>query len=70
MRQAFHRTSTDGLFPKMKHYEEIQADDVEKLVKNKHFDFLKKVIQRKNVDDKLTHALISQFHDKDGQIIE
>lgn len=54
----------------IKAVEEVEADDVETLIKADLTDILKQVIDRKSIDAKLTHALISQLHDKDGRLIE
>ena len=66
----FHRQPDDGLFPTIKHIDEMQASDVELLIKNNLVDIIKKVIAREKIDSELTHALISQLHDKDGRMME
>ena len=58
LRQVFIRHSDDGFFPAMKHIHEMEASDVEPLIKNNLTDTLKKVIERENLDPKLTHSLI------------
>ena len=58
LRQVFIRTPEDGFFPTIKHVDEMEADDVDLLVKNNLSDILKNVIDREKLDPKLTHALI------------
>lgn len=48
----------------------MEASDVDMLIKNNLSDVLRQVIDRDRLDPKLTHALISQLHDKDGRMIE
>ena len=48
----------------------MQASDVEPLIKANLSKVLKKLIERDVLDTKLTHALISQLHDKDARMIE
>jgi len=48
----------------------MSADDVEPLVKANLSEVLVKLIDREVLDPKLTHALISHLHDKDGRMIE
>lgn len=70
LRQVFMRSPEDGFFPLVKHIDEMEAADVEPLVKNDLKDILKKLVNRDNLEPKLTHALVSQLHDKDGRMIE
>ena len=58
LRQVFIRAPEDGYFPAIKHVDEMEAEDVELLVKNNLSDILKSVIDREKLDPKLTHALI------------
>ena len=46
LKQVFHRQPDDGLFPTIKHIDEMEACDVELLIKNNLVDILKKVIAR------------------------
>ena len=54
----------------VKHIDAIEAEDVEPLVKANLNDILKKIIERDQLDPKLTHALISHLYDKDGRMAE
>ena len=53
------RSPEDGFFPLVKHIDEMEAADVEPLVKNNLKDILKKLVNRENLEPKLTHALVS-----------
>lgn len=59
LRQVFMRSPEDGFFPLVKHIDEMEAADVEPLVKNNLKDILKKLVNRDNLEPKLTHALVS-----------
>ena len=59
LKQVFQRQPDDGLFPTIKHIHEMEASDVDLLVKNNLVDIIKKVIARDNLDPDLTHTLIS-----------
>ena len=54
----------------IKAIDKMEAEDVEILIKANLKDVLKKVIDREQLDPKLTHALISQLYDKDGRMVE
>ena len=64
------RSPEDGLFPSIKDINEMEGSDVEPLIKANLSDVLKKVIDREKLEPGLTHALISQLHDRDGRMIE
>jgi len=59
LRQVFLRAPNDGLYPLVKHEDEMIAQDVEPLIKANLSKVLKKLIERDVVEPKLTHALIS-----------
>jgi len=56
---VFVRAPNDGLYPVVKHEDEMQAADVEPLIKANLNKVLRKVINRDVLEPKLTHALIS-----------
>ena len=58
------------MFPVIKHVDEMEAEDVEPLIKADLKEVLKTLIDREQLDEKVTHALVSQLHDKDGRMIE
>ena len=70
LRQVFIRAPNDGLYPVVKHENEMVAEDVEPLIKANLSKILRKLIEREVLDPSLTHSLISQLHDKDGRMIE
>ena len=70
LRQVFIRAPNDGLYPVVKHEDDMVADDVEPLIKANLSKVLRKLIEREVLDPSLTHALVSQLHDKDGRMIE
>jgi len=59
LRQVFLRAPNDGLYPLVKHEDEMIVEDVEPLIKANLSKVLKKLIERDVVEPKLTHALIS-----------
>lgn len=70
LRQVFIRAPNDGLYPVVKHEDDMVAEDVEPLIKANLSKVLRKLIEREVLDPSLTHSLISQLHDKDGRMIE
>ena len=55
----FIREPHDGLFPVIKHVDEMEAEDVEPLIKADLKEVLKTLIDREQLDEKVTHALVS-----------
>ena len=55
----FVRAPNDGLYPVIKHEDEMVASDVEPLIKANLSMVLRKLIDRDVLDPKLTHSLIT-----------
>ena len=74
LRQVFLRDPADGLYPKMKSIDEMQAEDVPDLVNAPQAEerirelVTKRAFARDN--PQLVNALISQLYDKNGKLIE